>query len=62
MAGEPASAKVQAAPAQERTGRQGVVMAMWSNNIEAVARTACGMKLALNGVTKEQLAADADMR
>ena len=62
MAGKLASDKVEAVSAQERAGRQGVVMATWSDNIEAVARAVCRMRLAYYGVTEQQLAADMYMR
>ena len=40
---------------------QVVVIARWSDNIEAVARAVCAKMLAHDGVTEEQLAADVDM-
>ena len=39
----------------------GVGSGSWSDNIEAVARAVCAKRLAHDGVSEEQLAADVDM-
>ena len=36
-------------------------MRTWSDNLEAVARALCAKKLAHDGISEEQLAADVDM-